>query len=1169
MGRKMRKICSIILAVTMAAASLGSLGSMASVQASGQTMEIKLEVGRRVTYNDYATHEFLLEDGTEAYCVEPSKRYPDSGTYTAESISNTELAKVLYYGYGGPGFKTPGIGLYYVTTEQARENEDLMLYWTHVMAAYTYGSDDAFKSVDSGTVSGLTNIMNFWKQYGSAPSNFTVYVFNKGQSARQTMTFGYMERTGYAKLKKTSSSPAITDGNACYSLEGAEYGIYANAECTMEVGTFRTDKTGGSNTVELSPGNYWVKEKKASEGYKLDTVVHQVTVTAGITNTVNVTEHPWNDPGLILMEKVDKDTGAVGQGGASLAGARFTVRYYDGYYTKDTLPEKAARTWIIETKEAVNPDTGEVAYRAYLSEEFIVGGDPLYYISGEPTLPLGTITIEETMAPSGYLLEGAYLRAFGSSEKITGLYVTTVTANGSGANLKGGNVYIMSDTAARGGVRIQKMDSDTHSAEAQGDASLAGARIDIISMNDRPVLVNGEIHEKGETVLSLMTGEDGQVQTESDALPYGHYKAVETEPPEGYLSTGITEIEFDIRENGTVLDLTSADNAIRNDVKKGSILIVKHTDNGDTGIETPEEGAVFEIYLKSAGSYADAKESERDILICDEDGFAQTKELPYGTYTVHQTDGWIGAERIEDFDVFISKDGKTYRFIINNNELESYIKVVKTDAETGKTIPYAGAGFQIYDPNGELVTMTCTYPTVITIDTFYTGQDGTLMTPEALPYGEGYALVEVQAPNGYVLDGTAVSFDVTRETAAEEDGFTVIRVEKADIPQKGIIIVNKTGEVFESVEVTEGIDGEPDTYQPVYKVRGLEGAVYEIHAAADIYTPDGTLRYSAGELVDTVTTGSDGKAASRELYLGTYTVKEKTAPYGYVRNEEMKEIILSYAGQELTVTQETAHFFNERQKAEISLVKSMEQDGLFGRGCGSELTEAEFGLYAAEVLKAVDGRIIPKDGLLEVLKVDGSGSAIAHSDLPTGSYYIREIATNDAYVLDDTRYPVDFTYAGQETAVVRISANFGDPIENELIRGDILGKKIDMDGGSLEGAKMGLFHAGIREYGEKDALMVSVSGKDGTFSFEGVPYGNYVIREIEAPEGYLLSDASYEVSVGYDGQKIIVEAVNWLLPTSPKTGDGTKAVPWAFLAGLGACGSIAVFFRRKKYRKAH
>ena len=394
---------------------------------------------------------------------------------------------------------------------------------------------------------------------------------------------------------------------------------------------------------------------------------------------------------------------------------------------------------------------------------------------------------------------------------------------------------------------------------------------------------------------------------------------------------------------------------------KGNIAIIKHTDDGETQIETPETGATFEVYLKDAGSYDAAKETERDILTCDENGFAQTKDLPYGVYVVEQTSGWEGRELMKPFEVFISKDGQTYRYLINNANFESYIKIVKKDAETGATIPYAGAGFQIYDPNGELVTMTFTYPEVTTIDTFYTTADGYLITPQTLEYGTGYSIVEVQAPYGYVLDSEPVYFDVEQSDSTEESGITVIEVVRSNLAQKGTITVSKSGEVFSSVSENNGL------YQPIFAVSGLEGAVYEITAAEDIYTLDGTLRASKGEVVDTVTTGADGTAKSKELYLGKYEVKEITAPFGMVLNDEIHSVELVYAGQNMAVTETATSFYNERQRVGIDLTKSLEVDKNYGIDNNGEIFDVTFGLYAEKDIVAADGTVIPADGLIEYL----------------------------------------------------------------------------------------------------------------------------------------------------------------------------------------------------------
>ena len=648
--------------------------------------------------------------------------------------------------------------------------------------------------------------------------------------------------------------------------------------------------------------------------------------------------------------------------------------------------------------------------------------------------------------------------------------------------------------------------SDREEGTAQGDAKLSGAVYGIY---------------KGDTLVDkYVTDSDGQFTTKEYVCD-SDWTIREITPSEGYLldktihKVGAEPKLFTIEHNLVANDVTEQ-------VMKGNIAIIKHTDDGETKIETPENGAEFEVYLKSSGSFEKADKDERDTIVCDENGFAQTKDMPYGVYTVHQTKGWEGREFMKDFDVFISQDGQTYRYLINNANFESYIKVVKKDAETGKTIPYAGAGFQIYDPDGNKVSMTFTYPTPTTIDTFYTDADGQLVTPEKLDYGKGYSLVEVQAPYGYVLDSTPVSFDVTEENSTQEGGITLIKVDKPNMAQKGTISVEKTGEVFFGVNVS-GEEDEDVIYQPVYKVKGLAGAVYEITADEDVITPDGTLRYHKGDVVDTVTTDEDGTAKSKELYLGKYTVVETKAPTGMVINKEKHSVELTYAGQDVAVTETATSFVNERQKVKISLEKILEQDETFGIGKNDEIKNISFGLYAKEDVVSSSGTVIPVDGLIEIITLDENGAATANTDLPFGSYYIKEIATDEHYILSDTQYPFTFEYAGQDTETVEIKVNDGKPIENKLIYGSVSGKKIDENGEALGGALIGIFKADETEFTKEHAIMTAASEKDGSFSFAKVPYGKWIVREIEAPEGFVLDDTSYEVNIGEDEQVIEVE----------------------------------------------
>ena len=558
--------------------------------------------------------------------------------------------------------------------------------------------------------------------------------------------------------------------------------------------------------------------------------------------------------------------------------------------------------------------------------------------------------------------------------------------------------------------------------------------------------------------------------------------------------------------------------AVASLASKASVLPLSTTSSSDeVQIEQPEEGAEFQVYLASAGSYGNAKETERDLLITDSYGFARSKDLPYGLYVVHQTAGAEGQKFVPDFSVFISKHGKTYYYILNNPTFTSLIRFEKKDLESGKIIPLAGTAVKIRNTDtGEWVVQHLNYPSPIDIDTFVTDSTGTLMLPEPLPFGN-YELYEQQSPWGYVFDGEPVPFVV--------DGTQdVITVEKYNIAQKGTITVSKEGEVFSHVAEAGGL------YQPQYEVQGQPGAVYDVTALEDIVTPDGTVHLKAGELAATLTTGSDGTATSEPLYLGRYQILERTAPDGMVIDPEPKEVTLSYAGQEVEITSASVGFVNERQKVEISLQKLLEQDEIFSIGMNEEWKNITFGLFAAEELTAADGTSIPADGLIETIGVDKNGNAAFTTDVPCGaSLYVKEIGTDEHYILSDEKYPVVFEYAGQDVAVVEIDVNDGEAIENKLKRSKISGWKVDQDGFELSGAVIGLFRPDETEFTEETALMVTESNEIGYFEFDKVPVGNWLVREIAPPAAFVLTEETFPVEIIEDGQTIEIRIENQII----------------------------------------
>lgn len=921
----------------------------------------------------------------------------------------------------------------------------------------------------------------------------------------------------------------------------AKYGVYTDKACKNKVGEITIGKD-GTGSIQLPEKQYYVKEISAPTGYSISEEVFALKADENIFVTEDFTR------GTIKVNKT-ADDGIV-------SGREFKVTGDDGSsYTKKTNANGVAE---FSGLKVYNTSTGKAI--TYTVSEINV--DTRYEVpkAQNVTLTSGDVDLTVNVKFNNQLKTGSIKINKQSEGNQNGDREFTITGNGKTYTIKTGSdgIAILSDIPVYNSnnekivytiseknvpiryvvpadqtatltsdatttktfknilkkftVEVTKQDSETTSA--QGDGTLAGA-------------VYG-LYKDGELADTYTTDENGYFKTKEYVC--GNYTVQEISPSEGYLldetvySVGAEAENYFIEHNPLSM-------AVTEDVIKGNIAMIKHSDDGSTQIETPEVGAEFEVYLKSSGSYANAVETERDYLTCDENGFAQTKDMPYGVYTVHQTVGWEGTEFIADFDVNISENGQTYRYLINNAEFESYVKVVKVDSETGKTIPYEGAGFEIYDSNGQKISMTFSYPTPTTIDVFYTNNEGYLITPEVLLYGE-YSLVEVQAPVGYVLDSTPVPFTVSADNAEEENALTVIKVHKENTAQKGRISVQKTGDIFKTVAMASSAytdeNGEmtvnPTTYTPVFASGNLSGAVFQVIASEDIVTLDGTIRANAGDVVAEITTDENGYAESDLLYLGNYEIKEVSAPFGYVQNTESQFVELTYAGQEIAVLDTVnTSFVNDYQDVEISLSKVMENDelfGIYGKDC---YTSVSFGLFAAEDITAADGTVIPADGLISEVSLDENMTAVIAEKIPFGKYYVQEIATDEHYVLNGEKYLVTFEYMGQEVTTVSIDCG---QFVNELKRGKIEGIKVNESEEPLENALFGLFAVDTAEFTSESAYMTAVSDKNGYFKFDEIPYGEYVVHEIEAPTGYILSGESYPVTVCEDGETITIRTVN-------------------------------------------
>ena len=1080
--------------------------------------------------------KLMIKDSSgsrQIMCIESGIPYNAGGTYDSKSGTNSSyfqnLPTTAQYGimltsvYGWrPGKTAPISG----TNEDDFSMATQVILWEYqqqlrtsptTLKANSYGvpADTYFKGIKDRPAEKCYNwLLTQMQSHATIPS----FASSKSSSAT-TYTLKYNQAADNYSLTLTDTNNTLSDikfsaSGITVSRSGNKYTFTSNKMIETAVSI-----TAQKNVPGID-GNFLVwgyPGKQTMMSGAEDPVVFYLKIKTETTGVGHIVKH--SEDGKVANIKFNIAGNGVNQTVTTKADGTVDIELMPGVYTVTELTEDKYEPQNVQRVTIVSGNTSTVTFSNTLKR-----GDLQVIKSSEDNLVEGV-----TFHLYGTSLSGISVDEYAVTDKngvatfkdvlISGTMPYTieevdtairyvVPANQT-APVKWKEVTTRNFTNILKKFTVTVTKSDREEGTAQGDATLAGAVYGIY---------------KGETLVDkYVTDKNGQFTTK-EYICDDDWTIREITPSEGYLldttihKVGAEPQLYTVEHNQTAND-------VNEQVIKGNIAIIKHTDDGETKIETPESGATFEIYLKTAGSYTASEEDERDIIVCDENGFGQTKDMPYGVYTVHQTSGWEGRELMKDFDVFIARNGQTYRYLINNANFESYIKVVKVDAESGKPIPYAGAGFQIYDPTGNLVTMSFTYPTPTTIDTFYTDANGCLVTPAKLEYGKGYSLVEVQAPYGYVLDSTPVYFDVTQDNATEESGVTVIKVDKPNMAQKGTITVEKTGEVFYGVSVSGSEDAEV-IYQPIYEIAGLSGAVYEIRAAEDIITPDGTVRFTKGEIVDTVTTGKDGLAKSRELYLGKYEVKEIKAPYGMVLNDEIHTVELVYAGQNVSVTETATSFVNERQKVEISLKKTLETSDLFGIGQNGELKNISFGLFAAEELVSASGTSIPADGLIEIVTLDESGNGTVKTDLPMGSYYVKELATDEHYILSDTKYPVTFEYAGQETAKVQLAVNNGEAIENDLIYGSVSGRKVDENGEPLGGALIGLFKSNDTEFTKENALMTVTSKEDGSFSFEQIPFGIWYVREIEQPTGFVLNENVYEVNIAENEQVVEIEIVN-------------------------------------------
>jgi len=748
---------------------------------------------------------------------------------------------------------------------------------------------------------------------------------------------------GNATLKKTSSNASITDGNGLYSITGATYGVYSDKDCTKQLATLTTDNSGNTDTVEVKAGTVYIKELSAPAGYKVDNTVYSLNVEAGKTATLNVSDTPKVTDTLIELFKIDMETQKdAPQGDASLEGAEFTWKFYAGHYTANNLPSEPTKTWVTKTIAEKDSD-GTIHYVSRLSDEYKVSGDSFYTQDGKNVLPLGTLTVEETKAPNGYLLDGAYMQADGSEEQIKGMYLTQITEDGDLAVLSGSNQFSVSDKVIRGGVKIQKRDLETSDTKGQGSATLKDAEFEIISLNDNAVLVEGKLYNKNEVVKTILTDIEGVASTSADLLPYGKYRIEESKAPEGYLTDGAKPIEFEITEDGKIVDLTGADTSIYNQVKRGDLEGVKI----GAGTHQRLAGVPFRITSKTTG--------ESHIIVTDDNGqFSTSSDWASHKHNTNAgktcEDGiWFGTSEPDD-----SKGALIYDTYI--------IEELRCEGNKGfELIPPFEIVVSRNNVTVDLGTLTDEYEKEISIHTTATGKDGEksivagkevtiidTVTLDGLEKGTKYQLKGWQMlkeENAELLiDGQRVENDYTFTADSEEMKIEIeYTFNASSLGGQNLVTFEELYDLSnedEPVKVAEhkDIDDEGQTVL-------ITKRIISIHTTAT--SEDGKKEIEAGKdvtIIDTVTL--DGlEIGTKYQLVGWQMIKDENAEliingervendYTFTADSESMEVQIAFTfdaselgGKELVTFEELYDLSNPDEPTKVTEHKDIEDDG--------------------------------------------------------------------------------------------------------------------------------------------------------------------------------------------------------------------------------------------------
>lgn len=869
----------------------------------------------------------------------------------------------------------------------------------------------------------------------------------------------YRAFTGSLELIKSSANQTITNGNSCYSLKGAVYGLYQNG---IEIARKTTDVNGYAKFENVTAGNYDLKEITPPKGYALDKTIYPVTINSSQTTRVDVKDYPQSDPVSILLGKVDKDTTQnMPQGSASLEGAEFTIKYYAVQSDKDPAEtgKKPVRTWIMKTDE-----NG----KCRLDEKYKVSGDEFWKNPfGVATLPLGTITIQETKAPKGYLL----------NEEI---FVRQITSKGTAESVETYNMPTIEEEVIRGDIQLVKY------GETNDEPGDSGADI-------KKPLKDIKFHLTSKTtgdVYTIITDEQGVATTKqlgtSDRgnLPFDTYTVSEESPYPEY--DIIAPFEVTVDEEGKTYTYI-----LRNDTVDAPLSVQKV--DKETGKVIPIAGAQFQILdenkkpITMKVSYPTPMEI--DTFETDANGsFTLPEKLEYGSYYLHETkapEGYLLG--IEDIPFVVDQEfdwENPLSITYPDAPAKGKIRVTKTDKETDKPIP-SGAEFtvtaaeDITTPDGTIHTEKGTVVATLTTD-----EKGKAET-EALYLGK-YVVKETKAPNGYLLNPK--EFAVTLEYEDQETEIVYGNVTVPDELAKGKIRVKKT-------------DAETGN--------GLSGAEFEIRAKEDIITPDGTVKVKAGTVVDTIKTSDKGTAETKELYLGKYEVQETKAPEGYLLNTQKYPVELIYADQETEIVYGDVTVPDELAKGQIEILKKDEETG-------NLLSGAEFTVTAAEDITTPDGTLRAEKGtVVDTIVTDTTGIAKS-KELYLGKYIVKETKQPIGFIRPNQTWDVELKYADQKTELVK---------ENLTIKNQpteiIIDKKETGTDKPLEGVKFVIWNKDKEDpidpgMQHKEIYTTDANGKIRLLYLEP---GNYAVAEVESIPGYAWDDKIiYEFTITEDGR---------------------------------------------------